>query len=191
MVDRHTDPRLRETLEALAPLLQRDPPVAALIGGVAAAYHGLPRATRDIDLLFKTPRLRLPSILEELRAAGCEIDTGRVIAELGRDHLSSLTRNGVRIDLLEPVLPLFDRFLAESQPVEIDGLRVRAIRAEALVVLKLIAFRDRDRGDIRAIHSAQGPKLDREAIKRSWTEIGGEPGDERMRFLGELDRPPA
>jgi len=33
---------------------------SALIGGLAVAFHGLARATRDIDLLLSTPRIALP-----------------------------------------------------------------------------------------------------------------------------------
>src|SRR5688572_11394049 len=105
----------------------------ALIGGFAVAYHGLPRPTRDIDLLLSIPRIQLPGVLEKFSERGFTFELERVIRELGKDHFSAIQYQGVRVDLLEAVIPLFQRTVANARKADIRGRPVWVASAEDLI----------------------------------------------------------
>lgn len=142
----------------------------ALIGGFAVAYHGIPRPTRDLDFLLATPRVALPELLQRFRDRGFGFSMERVLAELGRDHLSTITYGSVRVDLLDAVIPLFRRAVENAATGTVRGQEVKIVRAEELVALKMIAAREDDVRDIRGILAAQGDSLDLESIRRSIAE---------------------
>src|SRR5262245_48419190 len=142
----------------------------ALIGGFAVAYHGLPRPTRDIDLLLSVSRIQLPGLLERFSEQGFTFQLEEVIRELGKDHLSAIRYQGVRVDLLEAVIPLFQRTVANAREVEIRGRPVRVASAEELIALKMVAAREDDLRDVRGILATQGPHLDLESVRRSLEE---------------------
>ena len=142
----------------------------ALIGGFAVAYHGLPRPTRDIDLLVSVPRVRLPGVLEAFRDRGFTFDPDAVLRELGEDHLSSIRYASVRVDLLDAVIPFFRRTVASAINAEVHGHEVRIARGEDLIVLKMIAGREDDLRDVKGILAVEGGSLDVDDIRRSLAE---------------------
>jgi predicted nucleotidyltransferase len=178
-------PPLLEALEKLGAELERSQIPYAVIGGLAAIRHGSTRTTRDVDLLLSVPRVSLPALLDRLQAAGFTMDRDRTIRELTADHLSRIAYRGVPIDLLEPVLPVFAETLRRAGRARIADTDLRLATAEDVIVHKLIAFRDRDREDIRGIHAVQGDKLDLEYVRRQWLTIG-DTADDRMAFLAGL-----
>ncbi|MGQ9592497.1 MAG: nucleotidyl transferase AbiEii/AbiGii toxin family protein [Planctomycetota bacterium] len=157
----------------------------ALIGGLAVACHGLPRPTRDIDVLVSLPRIRLPVLLEYFQKRGFSLDTTDVLHRLSVDHLATIRYEGVRLDLLDAVIPFFRRAVAEAVERDIEARRVRVVTPEALVALKLLASRDDDLRDVRTILAVQGDKLDLDLVKRHLAECGAE---ERTPLLEQLLR---
>jgi len=145
----------------------------ALIGGFAVAHHGLPRPTRDIDFLVSIPRVQLPAVLERFRERGFAFELERVLGKLGKDHLSSIRYGGVRVDLLEAVIPVFQRALKSAVEGTIHGRKVKIASAEDLIVLKIIASREDDLRDVRGILATQGSRLNLEAIRGSLSECCG------------------
>ena len=126
----------------------------ALIGGLAAAQHGVIRATQDVEFLIAVPPVRLPPLLDKLRQSGCDIDTTRVIREWGSDHLTQFRYRDIPIDWLKPVIPLFRSVLGRATHRDIRGHRIRVVDAEGVVLMKLVAFRPEDQRDVEAIVSA-------------------------------------
>jgi predicted nucleotidyltransferase len=161
---------LAEAFERTIEALAAGGAAYALIGGFAVAHHGLPRPTRDVDILLRVPRISLPALLEGFRARGFEFDLRRVLEELRDDHLSEVRYREVRIDLLDAVVPLFVRAVERARTVEIGGRPVRMVRAEELVALKMIAGRDDDLRDVKGILAAQGERLDLAAVRESLRE---------------------
>ena len=142
----------------------------ALIGGFAVAYHGIPRPTRDVDILLSVPRLSLPGLLQRFRDRGFDFSTERVLRELGEDHLSGMVRGKVRVDLLDAVIPLFRRTVEEARLDTIRGRQVRIARPEDLIALKMLAAREDDLRDIRGILAVQRNRLVLDTIRRSIEE---------------------
>ena len=102
----------------------------ALAGGLAVGVHGHPRATRDVDFLV-----------------GKEAFSKTAPLLVYREELSSVVRIGL-VDLLavptnRPDLALA---LALPRPGELPVLPV-----EALVMMKLDAYRPQDRADVVAL----------------------------------------
>lgn len=148
----------------------------ALIGGLAVACYGLPRPTRDIDILISVPRVRLPALLERFAERGFSFELESTLRRLAQDHLTEITFRGVRVDMLDAVLPLFRRAIAGARETEIEGKRVRVASAEHLVALKLLAARDDDVRDVRGILAAQQGSIDTEEVRRELEGCGAAGG---------------
>ena len=110
----------------------------ALIGGVALAFHGIDRATEDIDLLSTEPSVLNASVWADLRSEG--IDVG--VRE--GDHDDPL-RGVVRIDsteVIDIVVPRGrwqDDVLARRLERVILGERIPVVDAADLILLKIDA----------------------------------------------------
>ncbi len=161
---------LSEAFERTAEVLAPCGASYALIGGFAVAFHGIPRPTRDIDILCAFPQVSLPGILEKFLARGFTLQPQDVIRELREDHLSRVHYRRVRVDLLDAVVPVFKRTVERAREEEIRGRRVRVASPEDLIALKIIAGRDDDLRDVRGILATQGGRLDLAEVRRSLKE---------------------
>lgn len=67
-----------------------------------------------------------------------------------------------------------DDYLARRMQLEVDGISAWIVRPEDLILLKIVAGRPRDIGDVMDIVLAQG-KLDEEYMRRWADELGVRP----------------
>ncbi|MBI4581478.1 MAG: hypothetical protein HY718_17380 [Planctomycetes bacterium] len=168
-------------LLAVADVLEAEGSPYAVIGALAAAQHGLIRATQDVDLLVAVPAVRLPALLAKLEQSGCQIDQARVIREWTSEHLTQFRYRDVPIDWLEPVIPLFQLVLDRATTRDVLGHPVRFADADGVVLMKLVAFRPGDRQDVDALALA--------CRDVDWTFVRGQlesvfgPDDERLAWL--------
>lgn len=102
----------------------------ALIGGLAVGVHGHPRATKDVDFLV-----------------GKEAFATMLPVIVYRDELCDVVRIGT-VDLLAVPTNRPDLHLTLALP-GVDELPV--IPVEALVLMKLDAYRPQDRADVVAL----------------------------------------
>jgi predicted nucleotidyltransferase len=105
-----------------------------LIGGVAESAYGRPLATLDVDMFVRPDQAE--AALRALEDEG--FDSQRTAPH----WLFKAYRDRVVIDVIfcsSGDLYLDDDMLVRSREVEIDGLRVRLIAPEDLVVLKALA----------------------------------------------------
>jgi predicted nucleotidyltransferase len=182
---------LSEAFDRTFAVLNDGPATYALIGGFAVAMHGLPRPTRDIDILFTTPRISLPGLLEKFRERGFSFDRDAVIRQLGMDHLSEVHYGEVRVDLLEAVIPIFRQAMERARDEDVHGHRVRVATPEDLVVLKLLAGREGDLGDVRGILAVQGNAFDIEVTRHRLLEVSDEETIHRFdRLVEDRNRRP-
>ncbi len=133
-----------EWLASIARTLDRLPARWTTIGALAAnRYRAEERFTTDLDLLVE----RHPHIEEALEAAGYGV---LVVRTPGEDpHLLRLTRGAEQIDVLLPVV--------EYQEVALTRAVDHVLTAEDVIVHKLLAWRPRDRDDVRSILEAGVP----------------------------------
>jgi predicted nucleotidyltransferase len=119
--------------DATAALRDGDVPFLVL-GGIASAAFGRPRATWDIDLFVRMADVE--RALEALRARG--FDT-----EVVYDHwLSKAKRNGVTVDVIcrsTPDIMLDDEMLGRAVVRTYQGRELTLVPPEDLVVMKALA----------------------------------------------------
>lgn len=135
----------------------------ALIGGMAVSVHGIPRPTHDLDFTISIDRQRLPELFAAAEQLGYSIPDAYESG--GVDQVAEMPLVRVRQWIDGKVIDI-DLFLAESEYQEclisrrmellVEGNLAWLVTPEDLVLLKLIAGRPRDLGDIQDILMAQG-----------------------------------
>ena len=127
----------------------------ALVGALAAnRYRATPRFTTDVDTMAEFD----PSLPERFEAAGYDVT---VIADDGEPaHLVRCYRGAEALDILLPVIDYQRQALRRA----VDHV----LTAEDVIIHKLIAWRLRDRDDIRSIIEA-GVTLDADYLNH-WIE---------------------
>ena len=136
-----------------------------LIGGLALAAWGLPRATLDIDLTLWTEAEafeRTVALLAGRFAASIENPGGFA----RRTRVLPVTHEGVRIDFVFAAYSFEKAMIDRSQRRGIGDLTVRVARLEDLILLKLPSPRAKDREDIHTMVRAYRPELDWDYLTR-------------------------
>jgi hypothetical protein len=147
----------------------------AVIGGIAVGAVGIPRPTHDLDFTVSIDRSRLPELFSASRQLGYSVSedfaSGWVVIVAGMPLVRVRQwAAGKAIDI--------DIFLAESEfqesiisrriRLDVEGRPAWVATAEDLILLKVIAGRPRDIGDIWDIVLAHG-QLDDEYM-RKWAK---------------------
>ena len=124
----------------------------ALVGALAAnRYRATPRFTTDLDTLARYH----VALVDNLRRAGYEVT---VFADEGESpHLIRCHQGPQSIDVLIPVV--------EYQAIALARAVDHVLAVEDVIIHKLIAWRARDRDDIRSIFEA-GVAVDLDYLKR-------------------------
>jgi hypothetical protein len=138
----------------------------AIIGGnavrawVAQADEAAVRTTRDVDILLR--RADLPAATAALEQAGFMYRHVRGV-DMFLDGAGAKARDAVHVifagEKVRPDDPVPAPDVSETEEVE----RHRVLRLDALVRMKLVAFRDKDRMHLRDM-------LDVELIDPSWRD---------------------
>jgi predicted nucleotidyltransferase len=126
-----------------------------LVGGYAVGWHGVVRATGDIDFLYQQTSAnvgRLCAALREFGAPDAAIDAGFLMSP------NAVTQIGVqprRIDLLAAITGVtFAQVRAGAEQIELEGLRLLVIGLDELRVNKGATGRAKDRDDLRRLGKA-------------------------------------
>ena len=156
-----------------------------VIGAVAVARWGEPRATQDVDITLLTgfggEKPYLDALLEAFPA---RVDDPRKLAAVSRVVVIAAS-NGTPLDVTLAGMPFEEKLLGRaSDHLFEEGVVLRTVSAEDLVVMKLVAGRPRDLGDVEGILVRQGERLDWDLIERGLTDL-------HAMTDGELDGLPA
>ena len=123
----------------------------AVVGGIANAVWGEPRATIDVDVTVSVEHDDLSGTVAAIAAqfrtpvadAGAFVQQTRV--------LPLDTDEGVRIDVIFVLLPFEVDAIRRACKVQIAGRTVAVVTPEDLVLMKIISDRPRDLADAEAI----------------------------------------
>ncbi|GMQ89837.1 MAG: hypothetical protein BMS9Abin10_0172 [Gammaproteobacteria bacterium] len=138
-----------------------------IIGGVAASLLGRPRVTRDIDALVMLDEAEWMRFLTLGQRFGFEprrpdaIDFARQVRVLLVQHAPS----GIDIDIVFGALPFEEEVVANAISVDVAGIRLSLPTPEDLIIMKAVAHRPRDLGDIEAVLDTH-PELDTKRVRR-------------------------
>ena len=136
-----------------------------LIGGMANAIWGQPRATVDVDLTVGVGVDQANTLLSLLGSSvqSAPPDPQEFAGDTG--VLPFVHNTGIRVDLIFGTSAYASQALLRATVINIAGTTVRVCTAEDLIVHKLMAGREKDRLDVEAIirirrHSLDRPYLD-------------------------------
>jgi hypothetical protein len=138
-----------------------------IIGGVAASLLGRPRVTRDVDALVVLDETEWARFLAAGERFGFAprrpdaIDFARQARVLLVQHAPS----GIDVDIVFGALPFEEEVVANAISVDVAGIRLSLPTPEDLVIMKAVAHRPRDLGDIEAVLDTH-PELDAQRVRR-------------------------
>lgn len=156
----HPD-RLRQSLFRFVDLLESRHIPYMIIGAMAVAMWGQPRATADVDFTVLTGPEGLEALGAEAERQGFVIDRQwQEWHPLQRDLQVRLTGGGAIIDVSRPRDVHDEAALARRRALEIGDRSVWFVSAEDLIVMKLKAGRPRDFEDVVSVLSQQRDSLD-------------------------------
>lgn len=170
---------LQEALRDLLKWWRHEKISGILIGGVAVAILGRPRATRDIDALLWLDEKQWLGFLQAGQQFGfvARLPDPLAFAREARMLLVTHVRSAVDIDMSLGSLA-FERQAVERRiEMKVAQLKLPLATPEDLIVMKAVAQRPRDLADIDGLIDAH-PKLDRRRIRKHLRD-----------FAGQLDAP--
>ena len=135
-----------------------------LIGGLAVAMWGEPRATLDVDLSVWVDPAGLDDAVQAICAHFRSLPDALAFARRSR-VLPVATADGVRADIVFALLPLEREFIARARKKQVGGFEIRVASVEDLIYMKLISERSRDVEDARRLI-----RRFRDAIDRNYIE---------------------
>jgi hypothetical protein len=130
-----------------------------VLGGHAVAYHGHPRATKDLDVLVRASASNAARVYQALASFGAPLD----LFEVGEADFA--TYDGVlqiglpprRIDILNRVDGItFDEAVEGQGSFEVEGRPIPVIGLAALLKNKRAAGPEQDLADASALETIRG-----------------------------------
>jgi hypothetical protein len=155
-------PELR--LEALLRRLARAEVDFVVVGGVAVAFQGYGRATKDLDITYATDAQNLDRLGDVLVSLNAKL---RGVAEdvpfvpdgrtLARTRLLTLDTDDGGLDLLAdpPGAPPYATMRSRADRVELDDIVVAIAALDHLLAMKRAAGRPQDLVDVEALEIAR------------------------------------
>lgn len=125
-----------------------------VVGGHAVAFHGHPRATKDLDVLVRASQPNARRVYRALAAFGAPLERFEVtVADFARyDGVLQIGLPPRRIDILTRAAGIsYDDAVAEGAAFELEGRRVPVIGFQALLKNKRAAGRAQDLADVEAL----------------------------------------
>ena len=135
----------------------------ALTGGTALEAWGISRATQDVDLVFLLPESNLPRLQTALQKRGARFLETRQDTPMA--WLRVLIR-GIQIDWLRAWDFPTQQALRRAAVREVLGMRLKVLRPEDLILLKLRVGRPRDLDDAARLYLFSRVRLDKSYLKR-------------------------
>lgn len=155
---------LYDELLALIDALNNQAVDYALCGGIAVAFHGYPRFTKDIDLLVRAEDL--DEVKRAIRPLGFTLPAQPLPFDAGRPterkiHRVSKVREGelLTVDLLL-VNPPLEAVWEDREVFEWKGRQVQLVSRGGLATMKRMAGRDQDLLDLKKLGTSDEDDTD-------------------------------
>ena len=138
-----------------------------VVGALAAAYHGVVRASRDADAVVSLPEANLAALAEKLRTLGLDVRVSRGAADDPIARVLLLTdTHGNSVDLLWGVRGMEKGAFERCRTTSLLGSSVNVIGAEDFIAMKLSAGSPRDVGDVEGVLDVSGQTLQVPLLKK-------------------------
>jgi len=137
-----------------------------VFGAQAALLYGSARLTADVDVTVALAERRTEEFVETLRARGFSLRVADPAFVSATRVLPVVhDRTGLPADIVLAGPGIEELFLERARRRDLGGLEVPVACAEDIVVMKVLAGREKDRGDVQAILAAQAATLDVELVR--------------------------
>lgn len=149
-----------QALVEIAAFLEAEAIPYMVIGGMANAVWGVPRATLDVDVTVWVPDARIVETVRQI-AASFQVLTQapeRFIAQTR--VLPVQTREGVAIDIVFGMTPFEEEAIRRAVLVSVGDQAVCVCTAEDLILHKILSTRERDLEDVRGVIDQRRGQLD-------------------------------
>ncbi|MBI4313914.1 MAG: nucleotidyltransferase [Candidatus Omnitrophica bacterium] len=163
--------RLENAIVEVARFLAQHRVPYMVIGGVANAVWGVPRATLDVDLTVWTGENDLAGLVGQAATAFRSREKDPLTHVRSTRVLPLETKEGIRIDMIFGQLPYEETAIQRAASCLIQGMEVRVCRPEDLILHKIISEREKDRNDVHGIIQQQGASLDRKYLDPKIAEL--------------------
>lgn len=143
---------LNQTLFEIITLLEKHDLPYMVIGGYAVLYHGEARFTEDIDIVLGVDSKSLDQVLRavENQFRARAKDVNKFVEQTNVLPLISL-KNDVKVDLIFSFINYERNAIQKALSVDIEGKNVQIVRAEDLIIYKLLAGRPKDLEDAKKV----------------------------------------
>ncbi|MFC1707040.1 DUF6036 family nucleotidyltransferase [Planctomycetota bacterium] len=131
-----------------------------VIGGLASAVWGAPRATLDVDVLVDSGDSEVRPLLEELCKSFEPLATDPLAFAEENEFLPLRSKDGVQIDVILATLPFEREALARARALTAVGTAVGFCSPEDLVLMKVGSERSLDHADGRKLLARRKSTLD-------------------------------
>lgn len=144
-----------------------------VIGGMANAVWGEPRATLDIDITIWIEDAKINTLIQSLA------QDFKLLPENPSEFISKTrvlpitTQANTRIDLLFGMLPFEETAISRAIEKNVQGTPVHFCTAEDLIIHKIISEREKDLHDAEKIIARQKNKLDMGYLEPRIEELAG------------------
>jgi hypothetical protein len=129
-----------------------------VIGAHAMAFHGVPRATADLDLLVRPSASNADRVVRALRAFGAPLDSHGVTASdfAVTGHVYRLGSPPKQIDIHTSISGVsFEDAWTTRQFARLHGVEIAVLSREALVQNKRAAARGKDLVDLELLEKTR------------------------------------
>lgn len=151
-------------LKSLVEFLTEEKIKYVILGGIAVSIYGEPRLTADIDVNIVFDKGKIDGFLKRAKRYGFYSSTSnvkRIAKKTGVIPLSFVRRNvSGRCDIIIAENPLEYTAIRRCKIKKIDGIKIRIVSPEDLIIHKITSSRPRDLEDLRGILIRQRGKLD-------------------------------
>jgi hypothetical protein len=154
--------RLLEALRRAVQFLERESIPFVVVGGLANAVWGEPRATRDVDLkvyIGERTAQEFAALVAETFAPATPMPGGPVLI------VSIAVLPDVKVDFLIAVPGYEEEVLARAQSFHFGEMTLPVCSPEDFIIHKVIADRAKDWADVEGVLIEQRERLDQEYIR--------------------------
>jgi hypothetical protein len=167
-------PDFSRTLEGLAAALARARIPYMLVGGLALLVRGVPRLTRDVDVVVACPIGEVDRLLVALAPMfRPRVEDPQTFAEETM-VVPFIGSDGTPVDVILAGLPFEHDAMARARPEIMGGVEVKVAIAEDLILMKIISERPKDREDVAGLLRARHREMDLGRLDRTITALASD-----------------
>jgi hypothetical protein len=106
-----------------------------------------------------------------LAGEGFEIDVLDLVRRWSVERFTAFWCARVRVDWMQPVLPLYAMVLNTAEARPWLGVDLRVATVEGLILTKMVSFRSQDQADIETLLIANRDEIDLGLVRKEWSAV--------------------